>query len=426
MKKEKTNNPDLQKQPENYTAEKESKYKGLKGWREMTLQDVAIINPPEKLTKGKIAKKVSMEVLQPFSKRIPSFSFEPFNGGMKFRNGDTIIARITPCLENGKTAFVDILDDNEVGFGSTEYIVLRERKDISDKHFLYYFAISPDFRYVAILSMTGSSGRQRVQTDVVVNHKFLLPPLPEQRAIAAVLSSLDDKIDLLHRQNKTLEAMAETLFRQWFVEPCKNGLPEGWEERKLGQVLSLIESGLRPKGGIDPNLKEGIPSIGAENINGIGQYDYSKTKFITKDFFNTMKRGIIQDYDVLIYKDGAYIGRKSMFGRKFPYETCTVNEHVFILRANERINQFFLYFILEEEDLAQLNANSAQPGLNKEMMTSFEIIIPPKNRVDEFGNIVKPWIDKIFSNSNQIRTLEKLRDLLLPKLISGEIRVKYE
>ncbi|HEY9188848.1 MAG TPA: restriction endonuclease subunit S [Ignavibacteria bacterium] len=135
----------------------------MKGWREMSLKDVAIINPAEKLPKGKISKKVAMEILQPFSKKIPSFSLEPYNGGMKFRNGDTIIARITPCLENGKAAFVDILDNNELGFGSTEYIVLRERKDISDKHFLYYFAISPDFRDVAILSMTGSSGCQRVQ-----------------------------------------------------------------------------------------------------------------------------------------------------------------------------------------------------------------------------------------------------------------------
>ena len=84
---------------------------------------------------------------------------------MKFRNGDTIIARITPCLENGKMAYIDILDDDEVGFGSTEYIVLREREEISDKQFLYYFSISSVFRDIAILSMTGSSGRQRVQTE---------------------------------------------------------------------------------------------------------------------------------------------------------------------------------------------------------------------------------------------------------------------
>jgi len=388
-------------------------------WKESVLDDIAYVNPTESLTKGEPAKKIAMDLLQPFTKRVTGYSVEPYNGGMKFRNGDTIVARITPCLENGKTAYIDILEKDEVGFGSTEYIVLREKEGISDKQFIYYFSISDEFRDVAILAMTGSSGRQRVETDVVKNHTFLLPPLPEQKAIAGVLSSLDDKIDLLHRQNKTLEAMAETLFRQWFVEEAN----KEWEEGNMGQVLSLIESGIRPKGGIDPNLKEGIPSIGAENINGIGQYDYSKTKFITKEFFSSMKRGIIQDYDVLIYKDGAYVGRKGMFGHNFPYATCSINEHVFILRSNDRINQFFLYFLLQEEDLSQLNANSAQPGLNQESMKSFEIVIPPKELLDEFGCIVKPWIDKIFFNAKQIRTLEKLRDTLLPKLMSGEVRV---
>lgn len=251
------------------------------------------------------------------------------------------------------------------------------------------------------------------------NIDILLPPLPEQQAIATVLSSLDGKIDLLHRQNKTLEAMAETLFRQWFIEEAD----EGWEVGTLGDILESIESGSRPKGGIDPALKDGIPSIGAENINGLGVYDFTKTKFITPAFFKSMKRGIIKYYDVLIYKDGAYVGRKGMFADGFPYEICTVNEHVFILRTNSRVNQFFLYFLLQEEELAQLNANSAQPGLNQEAMKSFELIIPPIELIHQFEVNVKSLIDKIFFNCNQIHTLTKLRDALLPKLMSGEVRV---
>jgi len=165
-------------------------------WKEYKLKDFAEINPTERLTKGTVAKKIAMEVLQPFTKKIPSFSLEEYKGGVKFRNGDTIVARITPSLENGKTSYVDILDENEIGFGSTEFIVFREKKDISDKHFVYYLATSPIVRNTAIKSMTGSSGRQRVQTDVVKEHLFDAPELPEQRAIASVLSSLDDKIDL--------------------------------------------------------------------------------------------------------------------------------------------------------------------------------------------------------------------------------------
>lgn len=295
----------------------------------------------------------------------------------------------------------------------TAYYIL-PNDNIYNFNYLYYC-----LQTLGLEDLNSDSAVPGLNRDAAYSQDIVFPPLPEQKAIAAVLSSLDDKIDLLHRQNKTLEALAETLFRQWFVEEAD----EGWEEGKLGDILSLIESGLRPKGGINPNLQEGIPSIGAENINGIGKYDFSKTKFVTQEFFNTMKRGIIKDFDVLIYKDGAYVGRKGMFGHNFPYETCSINEHVFILRSNGRANQFFLYFLLQEEDLAQLNANSAQPGLNQESMKSLEIVIPPIDLINKYGLIIAPWIDKIFFNAIQIRTLEKLRDTLLPKLMCGEVRV---
>lgn len=289
-----------------------------------------------------------------------------------------------------------------------------------DKDFIYWLMRTKDYQGFIVGAASGTSIRHTSPT-TIREYQFLKPPLPEQRAIASVLSSLDDKIDLLHRQNKTLEAMAETLFRQRFVEEAD----EGWGEGKLEDIISLIESGSRPKGGIDPYLKIGIPSIGAENINGIGNYDFSKTKYVTEAFYKSIKRGFIKDYDILIYKDGAYVGRKGMFGIGFPYKKCIVNEHVFILRSNEKSNQLFIYYLLKEEELAQLNANSAQPGLNQEAMKSFKVIMPPKYLMDEFEYLAKPWIDKILFNSKQIHTLEKLRDTLLPKLMSGEVMVEF-
>jgi type I restriction enzyme S subunit len=286
---------------------------------------------------------------------------------------------------------------------------------------LYYYLNSRIGKFILETNKSGTS--QPYLTLGFLRELPILYPSSDKEAeqIIEVLSSLDDKIDLLHRQNKTLEAMAETLFRQWFVEEAE----ESWEIGKLGDVLESIESGTRPKGGIDPELKNGVPSIGAENVNGLGNYDYSKTKFITNEFFQKMNRGIIGDYDVLIYKDGAYIGRKTMFANNFPYEECCVNEHVFILRGNSRVNQFFLYFLLEQEELEQLNANSAQPGLNQESMRSFKITVPSCEKIERFGDTVKPWIDKIFFNCTQTRKLTKLRDELLPKLMSGdEVRVK--
>ncbi len=172
-------------------------------WTIKKLSEIASLNPRESLTKGTIAKKVAMDKLQPFCRDIPSYEMEVFSGGTKFRNGDTIMARITPCLENGKTAKVDILDDNEVGFGSTEYIVFRAKEGV-DEDFLYYLICSSIVREPAIKSMVGSSGRQRVQTDVIHNLNIKVPTYKDQCLISGVLKNLDDKIQINNRINENL------------------------------------------------------------------------------------------------------------------------------------------------------------------------------------------------------------------------------
>ena len=164
-------------------------------WTTKKLSGIAYINPRESLGKGVVAKKVPMDKLQPFCRDIPEFVLEEYKGGTKFRNGDTIMARITPCLENGKIAKVSVLSDGEVGFGSTEYIVFRAIDGVSDADFLYYLICSPLVRNPAIKSMVGSSGRQRVQTDVVGNLDVELPPIEEQRKIGGLLKAIDDKIE---------------------------------------------------------------------------------------------------------------------------------------------------------------------------------------------------------------------------------------
>jgi len=166
----------------------------MDNWKLVRAADFIDFNPREIISKGVMAKKVAMERLQPFTRDIPGYEIAPFNGGSKFRNGDTLMARITPCLENGKTAQVNILEDNEVGFGSTEFIVLRARPSVSDKDFIYYLAMSQILRDKAIKSMVGSSGRQRVQQGVVNDTEFIAPPLSEQVQIGNTLRALDDKI----------------------------------------------------------------------------------------------------------------------------------------------------------------------------------------------------------------------------------------
>ena len=176
----------------------------VNGWSHIRAADFIDFNPRENLPINKMAKKVAMENLQPFTRDIPYYETAPFNGGSKFRNGDTLMARITPCLENGKTAQVNILDDGEVGFGSTEFIVLRAKPGISDRDFVFYLTTSPALREKAIKSMVGSSGRQRVQQGVLNEMELWVPPLDEQIEIGKTLKAIDDRISINGKINHHL------------------------------------------------------------------------------------------------------------------------------------------------------------------------------------------------------------------------------
>lgn len=175
-------------------------------WSTMKASDFIEFNPRLSLKKGTLATKIAMDKLQPFTKRIDITEKALYSGGAKFCNGDTILARITPCLENGKTAFVDILQEGEVGFGSTEFIVMRAKEGVSDPQFVYYVATSPFFRERAIQSMVGSSGRQRVQQSVIENLELSVPPLQIQKEIGSFLSEIDKKIAINNQINDNLAA----------------------------------------------------------------------------------------------------------------------------------------------------------------------------------------------------------------------------
>lgn len=129
----------------------------------MKLKDFVIFNPTEKLVKNEIYRKISMDQIVPFTRNISSSKFEPYNGGSKFRNEDTLFARITPCLENGKTCYISHLNDDEIAFGSTEFIIVRAKPGVSLPLFVFYLMTTDNIRNKAIISMTGSSGRERVQ-----------------------------------------------------------------------------------------------------------------------------------------------------------------------------------------------------------------------------------------------------------------------
>lgn len=262
---------------------------------------------------------------------------------------------------------------------------------------------------------------------------------PEQHKIASILSAYDDLIEINERRIKILEEMARVIYKEWFVKFRFPGhekvkiveselgmIPGGWEASNLKVVLEEIESGSRPKGGVG-DLLEGIPSIGAENILGLGKYDFNKTKYVSKEFFESMQAGVVRNGDVLLYKDGAQIGRKSFFDEDFPFKRCCVNEHVFILRANKRISQKYLFFWVEQpwvnQEIINLNTNAAQPGINRVSVKTLPILVPDSKLIKKFDEIVGPLIKMLFTCCKENQILRQTRDLLLPKLISGKIDV---
>ena len=256
-----------------------------------------------------------------------------------------------------------------------------------------------------------------LRTETLNRLEFYLPPLEIQNKIVSILGALDDKIELNQRQNNNLEQQAQAIFKSIYRSE-NNGI--------LADIVDIAESGNRPKGGA---LSQGIPSIGAENIEKFGVYDYSKEKFISEEFYNQMKRGKVLSEDVLLYKDGAYTGKVSLALDGFPHKVCAVNEHVFIIRGKPNISsQFFIYFCLSYETnknyLHTLACSkAAQPGLNQSELLGLPIFIPLPDIVKKFTNTVSPLMHKIAANAIENIKLATLRDTLLPKLMKGEIDV---
>ena len=228
-------------------------------WPVQRLDQIAEINPARKVRKGSVVPFVDMAALPQHSRDIGAEGVlvrEAKGAGAHFQNGDTLLARITPCLENGKTAQVRCLDGDAIAEGSTEFIVLCG-KDPEDNDFIYYLCREPAFREYAIGRMEGTSGRQRVSWQSIAAYEFAFPPPDERRAAACVLSALDDRITLLRETNATLEAIAQALFKSWFVDfdpvraKMEGRTPEGMDDATAAlfpDALEETELGPVPKG----------------------------------------------------------------------------------------------------------------------------------------------------------------------------------
>jgi type I restriction enzyme S subunit len=415
-------------------------------WKEVSFEEIMSIPLRNGLSKpkairGKGTKMVNMGEIFGFDRiydeinmdKVPTTEKEYTN--TKLEKGDLLFARQSLVWE-GAGKCVIIMEAKEDLVYESHIIRVRLNKNKVDPEYYYYYFISSVGRN-RVMSIAEQVAAAGIRGSDLKRLKVPMPELNEQKAIADTLSCLDDKIELNNRINKNLEEMAQAIFKSWFVdfEPFQDGefedgelgrIPKGWRVCELGEVLAELETGNRPKGGVG-NIETGIPSIGAENIIGLGQYDFMKEKFVSKEYFDKMKKGIVKNWDVLLYKDGAQLGRKTMFAQNFPHKNCCVNSHVFILRSNLLVSQTYLYFWLDQDYMTQnlinLNTNSAQPGINQTSLKKLKIIIPDVNTIKRFSDLISPKITLLFEKCKENKELVKTRDVLLPKLMSGEIRV---
>lgn len=371
------------------------------------LVDIAEFNPKESLKKGAVAKKVAMDQLRPFCRDIPSYTLEPFNGGAKFRNGDTIMARITPCLENGKTAKVTILDDGEIGFGSTEYIVFRAKEGVCDEDYLYYLICSPIVRDAAIKSMVGSSGRQRVQTDVVQNLEIDLPSIIEQKKIGALLRSIDDKIELNNKINENLEQQAQILYKHYFPYSVDDELPKGWRVGTVGEIIEIHDSKRIPLSGAERGkMKKKIyPYYGAASL---------------MDFVDDY---IFDGKYLLLGEDGTVVDDAGYPILQYVWGQFWVNNHAHILTGKLGFNVESLYLLFRQTPVKSIVTGAVQPKISQANLRSIQVVIPPEKLLMEHNYRVEPLFDLLRTNREENKSLATLRDTLLPKLMSGEIEL---
>ena len=384
-------------------------------WVMKKLKDIADFNPRESLAKGTVAKKIGMDKLQPFCRDVLGYDLEQFSGGTKFRNGDTIMARITPCLENGKTAKVSILDDGEVGFGSTEYIVFRA-KDGVDEDFIYYLVCSPLVREPAIKSMVGSSGRQRVQTDVVQNLEIMVPDYEEQRRISGLLKSLDDKIALNNAINNNLEYQAEALFHSLFVE----NVNPIWKDGVLSDLGTIVAGGTPSKTKPEYYSEKGIAWITPKDLS------LNKSKFISHGEIDISELGFSKSSatkmptGTVLFSSRAPIGYIAIAANE-----VTTNQGFKSVVPNENVGTVFIYYLLKFllPTIEGMASGSTFKEISGAGMKSVPVVIPDNETIDKFNAFCTPIFQQQEVLEAENSRLVDLIDALLPKLISGELDV---
>lgn len=401
-------------------------------WEEKRLEDIIDVNPPVKLKKGESYPFIDIDKVSPTRRSVTNEEVKVYDGqsSSKFCDGDTVFSRITPCLENRKIAKVAI--NGDAAFGSTEFFVFRAKKKKADARFTYYLTSSDAVVLPAINSMTGASGRQRADKRFIQRLKLNLPDLPTQESIADILSTYDDLIEANNRRIELLEQTAQELYEEWFVRfrfpghentKFENGLPEGWELKKIGDI-ARVKSGYAFKS--EWWIDEGVPVIKIKDIQG-NTIDFNDLSHVSVEHAEIAKQFYVVEGDLLIAMTGATIGKMALV----PYseKQLVVNQRVgkFFLGENPAENVSFLYMTLQQNWVQELivmiaGSNAAQPNISPFDIEKIKIVYN-KDMVDEYNRRSAAFINQILQLRKQNQNLAEQRDMLLPRLMSGKLEV---
>ena len=331
----------------------------------------------------------------------------------KLSKGDVLIAMTGNHPQSQNQVVGDVsrykLDYNSLLNQRVGKLIAKENADLS---FLYYLYKNKETRDYLANQSSGSANQANISKTNILNLELNLPPLSEQKAIAEVLSSLDDKIDLLHRQNKTLEDMAQTLFRKWFIDEAD----EDWEEKPLDKIADYL-NGLACQKYPPANEPDKLPVLKIKELkDGFTEHSDWATSEVDEKY-------IVEFGDVIFSWSG------SLMLKIWNGQSCVLNQHLFKV-TSEKYPKWFYYSWTKHhlgKFIAIANSKATTMGhIKRGDLSNSLVLVPARKELSKMNDMIAPMFEKILSNQLQINTLEKLRDTLLPKLLSGKIRISHK
>ena len=364
----------------------------------LKLKNYIELNPKEHISKGEVVRQVTMADLEPFNRDIKKCGYVKYKSGTKFRNGDTLLARITPCLENGKTSFVNFLKQNEVAVGSTEFYVLRAIEGKMDPNYLYYLSISKKFRKSLIKSMTGTSGRQRATKEAVLDYDSNIPDIDNQKSISHKLSLIDDMISVNNQINDNLFELAKIFFDYVKTSTTK----------KFSDIVS-IQNGFAFKSKNYVKDKQ-LVILRTKNINSNNLFKSKDVVYIPYSLKDQYSRFAFKKFDSVLVMIGSNIGKTGFVtSNNLP---SLQNQNMWRFRStNKNISGLLIYEYVNfiNNKVKNSAVGSARAFYKKELFVDYPVPIIKKD-----NNFVFKKLELEINNiCKETDTLLLLKELLL-------------